>query len=128
MRVFEVREESLCWRRLPQISIFLVRDNADYFNILRADWQHFVHHPEALPDRISAREVFSGKALIDDSDSEGGRARGLCVLCGEGTPGDDGNSERCKVGRANCAENRLFLYRRPFEILAYDRILPCIAL
>src|SRR5579864_1675627 len=97
MRVFEVREESLCWRRLPQISIFLVRDNADYFNILRADWQHFVHHPEALPDRFSAREVFSGKALID-RDNEGGRARGLCVLCGEGTPGDEFRALQSRPG------------------------------
>ena len=65
MDIIEVREIGLRWRSLPQISVFPVRDHPDDFNV-RADWLHVVHEPEALPDRISAREIFLGKALIDD--------------------------------------------------------------
>jgi hypothetical protein len=79
--------------------------------------------PKALPDRISAREILPGEALIDDSVF--GRSH---VLRGEGTPSDDMNTQRSKVVRADLAKNRLFLDRRSFEILALDSILPCITL
>src|SRR5580693_1357167 len=122
MHAFEIGEVSLRGRRLAQISVFPVRDHSDDFNV-RADWLHVVDEPEALPDRISAREVFPGKALVDDSVF--GRPH---VLCSEGTPGEDRNTERSKVVRADLAENRLLLHRRSFEILTQDRILPSVAL
>src|SRR5580704_2964233 len=71
MHAFEIGEVSLSGRRLAQVSVFTVR----------ADWFHIIDEPEALPDRISAREVFPGKALVDDSVF--GRPH---VLCSEGTP------------------------------------------
>src|SRR3984885_12911720 len=71
--------------------------------------------PAARPD--------PSKALIDDSAFVRSH-----VLRGEGTPGDDRNTERSKIVRADVVENRLFLDRHSFEILAQDRILPCIAL
>lgn len=111
-RALEIREECLRRRRLPQISVFLVRNHTDDFNV-RTGWFHFVHEPEALPDRTSARKVLPGKGLIDDSGFVFDRP---VVLGGDGTPGDDRNTERSKVVRADLAENRLFLDRRSFEI------------
>jgi hypothetical protein len=72
MGALEVGKIGLRRRSLAQISVFPVGDHPDDFNV-RSDWYHFVHQPEALPDRISAREVFPGKGLIDDSVFVAGR-------------------------------------------------------
>src|SRR5205823_10668410 len=62
-RALEIRKECLRRRRLPQISVFLVRNHTDDHNV-RTGWFHFVHEPEALPDRISARKVLGRKGLV----------------------------------------------------------------
>src|SRR5262249_23489122 len=68
MGALKIWEVGLRRGRLTQISVFLVRDQPNYFNV-RGHCLHVVHKTEALSDRISAREVLLGKALVDDSDS-----------------------------------------------------------
>src|SRR5215813_2225092 len=104
MGVFEVWKVGLRRRRLTQISVFFVRDQPNYFNVLRVDRLHVVHQPETLPDWISTREVFPGKTLIDDSVGVMTPVAWPKVLRGEVTPRDDGNTERGKVAGADMVE------------------------
>src|SRR5215467_13688232 len=97
MGVFEVWEVGLRRRRLTQISVFLVRDQPNYFNVLRVDRLHVVYHSETLPDWISTREVFPGKSLVDDGVGIMTPVAWPYVLRGEVTPGDNRNTERRKV-------------------------------
>lgn len=105
--------------RLPQTSIFPVRNHTDDFRV-RCDCPHVVHEPKALPDRIAAGEILLDKGFIHDRVIGWGNiSRGKCAA------GDDRNPKRPKVVRVHVTKNRLLFNWRSFEVLAQNRILPC---